>query len=57
MFTLIFNQLLKMLFIMLLAYFCYKIGLITQEGNRTLSESSFDGCQSLPDHYRLPDTL
>ena len=31
MFTLIFNQLLKMLFIMLLAYFCYKIGLITQE--------------------------
>lgn len=37
MFTLIFNQLLKMLFIMLLAYFCYKIGLITQEGNRTLS--------------------
>ena len=37
MFTLIFNQLLKMLFIMLFAYFCYKIGLITQEGNRTLS--------------------
>ena len=37
MFTLIFNQLLKMLIIMLLAYFCYKIGLITQEGNRTLS--------------------
>ncbi|MDO4306245.1 MAG: AEC family transporter [Eubacteriales bacterium] len=37
MFVLIFNQLLKMLFIMLLAVICFKIGLINQEGNRNLS--------------------
>ena len=37
MFLLIFNQLLKMLFIMLLAVICFKIGLINQEGNRNLS--------------------
>lgn len=37
MFLLIFNQLLKMLFIMLLAAICFKIGLINQEGNRNLS--------------------
>lgn len=37
MFILIFNQLLKMLFIMILAIICYKIGLINQEGNRNMS--------------------
>lgn len=37
MFILIFNQLLKMLFIMLLAVICFKKGLINQEGNRNLS--------------------
>ena len=37
MFLLIFNQLLKMLFIMLTAVICFKIKLVTQEGNRCLS--------------------
>lgn len=37
MFVLIFNQLLKMLFIMLLAVLCFRIGLVNQEGNRNLS--------------------
>ena len=37
MFVLIFNQLLKMLFIMVLAYGCYKAKWVNQEGNRTLS--------------------
>lgn len=37
MFVLIFNQLLKMLFILLLAVLCYRIGLINQEGNRNIS--------------------
>lgn len=37
MFLLIFNQLLKMIFIMLIAVICFKIKLITQEGNRNLS--------------------
>ena len=37
MLELIFNQLLKMLFIMILAFICYKIKLVDQEGNRTCS--------------------
>lgn len=37
MFVLIFNQLLKMLFILLLAMLCYRIGLVSQEGNRNIS--------------------
>lgn len=37
MFILIFNQLIKMLFIMILAFICYKIKLVSQEGNRTCS--------------------
>lgn len=37
MFILIFNQLLKMLFIMVLAFICYKIKLVNQEGNKTCS--------------------
>ena len=37
MLELIFNQLLKMLFIMILAYICYKVKLIDQAGNRTCS--------------------
>lgn len=37
MFTLIFNQLIKMLFIMILAFICYRIKLLNQEGNRNLS--------------------
>ncbi|MEJ8735571.1 MULTISPECIES: AEC family transporter [Mediterraneibacter] len=37
MFILIFSQLLKMFFIMLLAFICYRIKLVGQEGNRTVS--------------------
>lgn len=37
MFVLIFEQLMKMFFIMLLAFICYKIKLVTQEGNRSIS--------------------
>lgn len=37
MFMLIFEQLVKMFFIMLLAVFCFKIKLVNQEGNSTLS--------------------
>lgn len=37
MFLLIFNQLIKMLLIMLLAFICYRIKLINQEGNRNFS--------------------
>ena len=38
MFILIFEQLVKMFFIMLLAFFCYKIKLVDQNGNRTVSD-------------------
>lgn len=37
MFILIFNQLIKMLFILILAFICYRIKLVNQEGNRNLS--------------------
>ncbi len=37
MFTLILNQLIKMLFIMILAFICYRLHIINQEGNRNLS--------------------
>lgn len=37
MFILIFEQLLKMFFIMLLAFICYKIKLVDQNGNRSIS--------------------
>lgn len=37
MFLLIFEQLMKMFFIMLLAFVCYKIKLVDQNGNRTVS--------------------
>lgn len=37
MFVLIFNQLIKMLCILLLAFLCYRIKLLNQEGNRNLS--------------------
>ncbi len=37
MFTLIFNQLLKMLFILLLSVFCFRIGMVSQEGNKNIS--------------------
>lgn len=37
MFILIFEQLMKMFLIMLLAFFCYKKGLVNQEGNQTVS--------------------
>lgn len=37
MFVLIFNQLIKMLCILLLAFLCYQIKLLNQEGNRNLS--------------------
>lgn len=37
MFLLIFNQLIKMLFIMILAFICYKIKLVSQEGNKSCS--------------------
>lgn len=33
----IFEQLVKMFFIMLLAFVCYKIKLVNQEGNRAMS--------------------
>lgn len=38
MFILIFEQLLKMFFIMLLAFVCYKIKLVDQKGNKTVSD-------------------
>lgn len=38
MFLLILNQLLKMLFIMILAFICYRIKLINQEGNKNFSD-------------------
>ena len=37
MFVLIFEQLVKMFFIMLLAFVCYRIKLVNQEGNRAMS--------------------
>lgn len=37
MFILIFNQLVKMLFIMLLAFVCFRLHIISQEGNRNFS--------------------
>ena len=37
MFALIFEQLVKMFFIMLLAFVCYRIKLVNQEGNRSIS--------------------
>lgn len=37
MFVLIFNQLLKMLIIMILAFICYKVKVVNQEGNKALS--------------------
>lgn len=37
MFVLIFDQLMKMFFIMLLAFMCYRIKLVNQEGSRTVS--------------------
>lgn len=37
MFVLIFNQLLKMLIIMILAFFCYKKKIVSQEGNKSIS--------------------
>lgn len=37
MFILVFEQLMKMFFIMLLAFMCFRIGLVNQEGNRTVS--------------------
>lgn len=37
MFILIFEQLLKMFFIMVLAFVCYKAGLVDQNGNRSVS--------------------
>lgn len=37
MFILVFEQLVKMFFIMLLAFFCYRIKLVDQSGNQTLS--------------------
>lgn len=37
MFTLILNQLIKMLFIMILAFICYRLHIINQEGNKNLS--------------------
>ena len=37
MFILIFEQLVKMFFIMLLAFICYRIGLVSQEGNKSIS--------------------
>lgn len=38
MFVLILEQLVKMFFIMLLAFICYKIRLVNQEGNRIMSD-------------------
>ena len=37
MFILIMNQLIKMLFIMILAFICYRLHIINQEGNRNFS--------------------
>ena len=37
MFILIFEQLVKMFLILLLAFLCYRIGLVTQEGNKSVS--------------------
>lgn len=37
MFILIFEQLVKMFFIMALAFICYRIGLVNQDGNKTVS--------------------
>ncbi len=37
MFILIFNQLMKMLFIMILAFTCYRLKILNQEGNRNFS--------------------
>lgn len=37
MFLLILNQLLKMLLIMILAFVCYRLHIINQEGNRNMS--------------------
>ncbi len=37
MFILIFEQLVKMFFILLLAFICYRIGLVSQEGNKSVS--------------------
>lgn len=37
MFILVLNQLIKMLFIMILAFICYRLHIINQEGNRNMS--------------------
>ena len=37
MFILIFEQLMKMFFILLLAFICYRRGLVDQNGNKTVS--------------------
>ena len=37
MFILIFEQLMKMFFILLLAFICYRIRLVDQNGNKTVS--------------------
>ena len=37
MFILIFEQLVKMFFIMVLAFICYRIGLVDQNGNKNVS--------------------
>ena len=37
MFILIFEQLVKMFFIMLLAFLCYRVKIVNQEGNRSVS--------------------
>ena len=37
MFILIFSQLMKMFFILLLAFICYRIHLVDQNGNKTVS--------------------
>ena len=37
MFILLFEQLVKMFFILLLAFLCYRIGLVNQEGNKSIS--------------------
>ena len=47
MFALIFEQLVKMFFIMLLAFVCYRIILVNQEGNRSISNFLFIVVNSL----------
>ena len=57
MFILIFEQLLKMFFIMVLAFVCFKIGLVDQTGNKICFKSPPSGRQSGPDHHRLSDEI